>query len=100
MYDLAWSPNGTRLISGSVDNSVIIWDTSKGMCVSCILTQRSNIAPLCLTIENEKNGLALHSVTGFFYALTRSSHLIIAIINLVFPFFLIPLFTFFSLYEK
>ncbi|XP_028399904.1 chromatin assembly factor 1 subunit B-like [Dendronephthya gigantea] len=30
VYDLAWSPNGTQLISGSVDNSVIIWDTNKG----------------------------------------------------------------------
>jgi WD40 repeat protein len=31
VYDLAWSPNATQLISGSVDNSVIIWDTNKGM---------------------------------------------------------------------
>ncbi|XP_028399903.1 chromatin assembly factor 1 subunit B-like [Dendronephthya gigantea] len=30
VYDLAWSPNRTQLISGSVDNSVIIWDTNKG----------------------------------------------------------------------
>jgi WD40 repeat protein len=31
VYDLAWSPNATQLISGSVDNSVIIWDTNKGI---------------------------------------------------------------------
>ena len=31
VYDLAWSPNATKLISGSVDNSVIIWDTNKGI---------------------------------------------------------------------
>ena len=31
VYDVAWSPNGSQLISGSVDNSVIIWDTTKGI---------------------------------------------------------------------
>ena len=30
IYDLAWSPNGTQLVSGSVDNSAIIWDVDKG----------------------------------------------------------------------
>ena len=30
VYDLAWSPDGIFLISGSVDNSAIIWDISKG----------------------------------------------------------------------
>lgn len=31
VHDVAWSPNATRLISGSVDNSVIVWDTNKGL---------------------------------------------------------------------
>ena len=31
VYDLAWSPNGSQLISGSVDNSVIVWDAVKGI---------------------------------------------------------------------
>ncbi|XP_033636137.1 chromatin assembly factor 1 subunit B-like isoform X1 [Asterias rubens] len=30
VYDLSWSPDGTRLLSGSVDNSAIIWDVTKG----------------------------------------------------------------------
>ncbi|KAI9074797.1 hypothetical protein K1719_043221 [Acacia pycnantha] len=30
ILDLQWSPDGTFLISGSVDNSCIIWDISKG----------------------------------------------------------------------
>ena len=30
IYDLAWSPDGTQLVSGSVDNSAIIWDINKG----------------------------------------------------------------------
>ncbi|XP_022107613.1 chromatin assembly factor 1 subunit B-like [Acanthaster planci] len=30
VYDLSWSPSGSRLLSGSVDNSAIIWDVAKG----------------------------------------------------------------------
>lgn len=30
VYDLCWSPDGNSLISGSVDNSAIIWDIAKG----------------------------------------------------------------------
>lgn len=31
VYDLCWSPDGNNLISGSVDNSAIIWDIAKGV---------------------------------------------------------------------
>ena len=31
VYDLCWSPDGNNLISGSVDNSAIIWDVMKGV---------------------------------------------------------------------
>ena len=31
VYDLCWSPDGNNLISGSVDNSAIIWDIVKGV---------------------------------------------------------------------
>lgn len=30
VYDLCWSPDSTSLISGSVDNTAIIWDVQKG----------------------------------------------------------------------
>lgn len=30
VYDLSWSPNSTQLISGSVDNTAILWDIHKG----------------------------------------------------------------------
>ncbi|KAL0272465.1 UNVERIFIED_CONTAM: hypothetical protein PYX00_005422 [Menopon gallinae] len=30
VYDLSWSSDGTKLISGSVDNTAIIWDVTKG----------------------------------------------------------------------
>lgn len=31
VLDLGWSPDGTLLVSGSVDNTVIIWDVAKGI---------------------------------------------------------------------
>lgn len=30
VYDLCWSPDSSFLISGSVDNSAIVWDVHKG----------------------------------------------------------------------
>jgi len=30
VYDLSWSPDGNNIISGSIDNSAIIWDVAKG----------------------------------------------------------------------
>ena len=30
MYDLCWSSDGRYLLSGSVDNSALVWDIHKG----------------------------------------------------------------------
>ena len=30
VYDLCWSPDSTQLLSGSVDNTAILWDVVKG----------------------------------------------------------------------
>ena len=30
VQDLCWSPDGTMLVSGSVDNTAIVWDAAKG----------------------------------------------------------------------
>lgn len=30
VYDISWSPNSLKLLSGSVDNTAIIWDLAKG----------------------------------------------------------------------
>ena len=30
VYDLCWSPDCTQILSGSVDNTAILWDVSKG----------------------------------------------------------------------
>ena len=31
VYDLCWSPDSAHLVSGSVDNTAIIWDVQKGI---------------------------------------------------------------------
>lgn len=31
VYDISWSPDSTRLISGGVDNKAIIWDVVNGI---------------------------------------------------------------------
>lgn len=36
VYDLSWSPNSLNLISGSVDNTAIIWDIQKGKSLSIL----------------------------------------------------------------
>jgi WD40 repeat protein len=38
VYDLSWSPDSLNLISGSVDNSAILWDVHKGIQKEVILT--------------------------------------------------------------
>ncbi|EEZ98093.1 chromatin assembly factor 1 subunit B [Tribolium castaneum] len=30
IYDLCWSPDGSKLLSGSIDNTAILWDFQKG----------------------------------------------------------------------
>lgn len=30
MYDLSWSIDNTKILSGSVDNTAILWDINKG----------------------------------------------------------------------
>lgn len=36
IYDLCWSPNSANLISGSVDNTAIVWDVQKGKCLDIL----------------------------------------------------------------
>ena len=37
IYDLCWSADGKFMISGSVDNSAILWDLTKGRALSSII---------------------------------------------------------------
>lgn len=36
VYDLSWSPNSLNLISGSVDNTAMVWDVLKGKSLSIL----------------------------------------------------------------
>jgi WD40 repeat protein len=36
VWSVAWSPDGTKVASGSEDNTVKIWKTSTGTCVSTL----------------------------------------------------------------
>lgn len=31
VYDICWSPDCTQILSGSVDNTAILWNVNKGM---------------------------------------------------------------------
>ena len=42
VYDLCWSPDSAHIISGSVDNTAIVWDIQKGM-ERCVLWDLSII---------------------------------------------------------
>ncbi len=33
---MAWGPDGTKLASGSWDNTILLWETSTGTCVSTL----------------------------------------------------------------
>ena len=35
VYDLCWSPDSAHIVSGSVDNTSIVWDVQKGVSVYC-----------------------------------------------------------------
>ncbi|KAK3711628.1 hypothetical protein QZH41_014058 [Actinostola sp. cb2023] len=47
VYDLAWSPDGSQLISGSVDNSAIIWDIAKGVKLMILKDHKHYVQGVC-----------------------------------------------------
>lgn len=40
IYDLSWSPDSTQLISGSVDNTAIVWDVASGCALQVLGAHR------------------------------------------------------------
>lgn len=47
VYDLSWSPDGNNLISGSVDNSAIIWDVAKGQKLMILKDHKHYVQGVC-----------------------------------------------------
>ena len=37
IYDICWSPDSSQILSGSVDNTAILWDVAKGMEQFCCI---------------------------------------------------------------
>ena len=48
VYDLCWSPDSSYLISGSVDNSAIVWDVQKGEQIINLCVQNFFKVCVCL----------------------------------------------------
>lgn len=40
IYDISWSPDSNSLISGSVDNTAILWDVQKGRKTAILLDHK------------------------------------------------------------
>lgn len=47
IYDLQWSPDGNNIISGSVDNSAIIWDIVKGQKLVILKDHKHYVQGVC-----------------------------------------------------
>ncbi|KAJ3027004.1 UNVERIFIED_CONTAM: hypothetical protein HDU68_004662 [Siphonaria sp. JEL0065] len=60
IYDIVWSPKGTHLLAGCVDNSARIWDVKENKCIHT-LTEHSNFVqgvswdPLDLFIASQSS---------------------------------------------
>ena len=53
VYDLCWSRDSNYIITGSVDNSAIIWDVQKGVCVCvfmCVYACMCVCVRLCVCV--------------------------------------------------
>ena len=59
VYDLCWSPDCTQILSGSVDNTAILWDVSKG-CISSIWITRKITQVTFLFLGKSINIFAEH----------------------------------------
>lgn len=46
VYDLCWSPNSLKLLSGSIDNTAILWNVTKGV-LEQILKDHKGFVQVC-----------------------------------------------------
>lgn len=50
IYDLCWSPNNLKIVSGSIDNTAIIWDFTKGKIETILSDHKGFVQVVLLTI--------------------------------------------------
>lgn len=53
VYDLSWSPDSLNLISGSVDNTAIVWDVLKGKSLSILDDHKSFVQGVAWDPQNK-----------------------------------------------
>lgn len=53
VYDLSWSPNSLFLASGSVDNTAMIWDVSKGKSVALLNEHKGFVQGVAWDPQNQ-----------------------------------------------
>ncbi|XP_055920580.1 chromatin assembly factor 1 subunit B [Eupeodes corollae] len=53
IYDLSWSPSSQFLVSGSVDNTAIIWDVQKGKSVSILKDHKGFVQGVAWDPKNQ-----------------------------------------------
>lgn len=89
VYDISWSSDGSRMITGSVDNSAIIWDTQKGEKLFLLKDHRSFVQGVawdpkdrfCATISCDRslrvynllNNRCIHHVNKLTMAATNNN---------------------------
>lgn len=53
VYDLCWSPNSLNLISGSVDNTAMVWDAQKGKALGILSDHKSFVQGVAWDPQNQ-----------------------------------------------
>ncbi|KAI9575215.1 chromatin assembly factor 1 subunit B-like [Glossina fuscipes] len=53
VYDLSWSPNSLYLVSGSVDNSAMIWEVQKGKSIAILSDHKSFVQGVAWDPKNQ-----------------------------------------------
>lgn len=48
------SPDGSRIISGSLDSTVRVWDAVSGACVSTLEGRTSSVSSLCVSPDGSR----------------------------------------------
>lgn len=53
IYDLSWSPNSLFLVSGSVDNSAMVWDVQKGKSLAILSDHKGFVQGVAWDPKNQ-----------------------------------------------
>ncbi|KAF9155185.1 hypothetical protein BG015_010767 [Linnemannia schmuckeri] len=79
IYDIAWSPDGRFIISGSIDNTARIWDVKDAKCIHVIADHRHYVQgvawdPLGDFVATQSSDRSVH-IYGF--KIDKSGHVVV-----------------------